>query len=395
MCARLVILMAFALATLSACGHSENAENAPGFINGKSASAYIKIGKPYTVNGRTYYPEHDPEYSEEGGASWYGPGFHGRMTANGETYDKYAMTAAHKTLPMPSIVRVTHLKTEKQVVVRINDRGPFVSGRIIDLSKAAAEQIGMMHEGIAPVKVEYLPAESTRYADLLVAGKRPSDIDLDSDVLAPVQFADTTPAEDPSTISRVEAVQVADLETPSAPPAKTSHKRSVLDRLNPIQSAHAEPLAIQTIETDTLPPLESIPESLPPAGVDASKQVSPAPAPVKESSPPPARVESAAPSTSVYDMLPRTEDSPKRILKPTSGIEYFVSLGSYSNAQNIAAIEKKFTGMPIEKMPVHSNGKSLTRVRIGPLDSAAEATRIVTRAQNAGISDAQLVTSHH
>ena len=92
-----------------------------------------------------------PQYAEVGIASWYGPGFHGRTTANGELYDMYAFTAAHKTLPFGTVVEVVDLDTGRSVVVRINDRGPFVPGRIIDLSYAAAEALGILERGTARV----------------------------------------------------------------------------------------------------------------------------------------------------------------------------------------------------------------------------------------------------
>lgn len=97
-----------------------------------------------------------PKHSSEGHASWYGPGFHGRTTANGERYNQYAMTAAHKKLPFNTKVRVTNLNNNKTVIVRINDRGPFIRGRIIDLSKKAAKEIAMLGSGTAPVRVETL-----------------------------------------------------------------------------------------------------------------------------------------------------------------------------------------------------------------------------------------------
>jgi len=113
--------------------------------------------RPYTVFGKRYYPTvvHVGE-TFEGVASWYGPNFNGKLTSNGETYDMYAKTAAHKTLPMNTIVRVTHLKNGKQTIVRINDRGPFVNSRIIDLSNTAAHEIDMVGTGTAPVRLEIL-----------------------------------------------------------------------------------------------------------------------------------------------------------------------------------------------------------------------------------------------
>ena len=122
---------------------------------------------PYTVFGRHYVPAKTLRpYKERGIASWYGKKFHGQMTSSGERYDMYKMTAAHTTLPIPSYARVTNLKNGRSVIVRINDRGPFHSGRIIDLSYAAAARLGYVNAGSAPVEVEaLLPGEMSRAAE--------------------------------------------------------------------------------------------------------------------------------------------------------------------------------------------------------------------------------------
>jgi rare lipoprotein A (peptidoglycan hydrolase) len=117
---------------------------------------YYKIGNPYKISGLSYYPQKYNQFQEVGVASWYGPYFHGKETANGEIYDSRAMTAAHRTLPMPSIVRVTNLNNGKSVIVRINDRGPFAKSRIIDVSERAAEILGFKDYGTADVKIELL-----------------------------------------------------------------------------------------------------------------------------------------------------------------------------------------------------------------------------------------------
>ena len=114
-----------------------------------------KVGKPYTVRGQTYTPRHNPDYDQIGTASWYGDKFHGKPTANGEVYDKMAMTAAHKTLPLNSYVIVTNMETGKSLKLRLNDRGPFVGGRIIDLSEAAASALGVRSKGLGQVRVQY------------------------------------------------------------------------------------------------------------------------------------------------------------------------------------------------------------------------------------------------
>ncbi len=121
--------------------------------------------KPYVVNGKIYYPlQRVPiGYTQRGIASWYGPNFNGQKTSDGEIYNMYALTAAHKTLPMNTIVKVTNLRNNKSVVVRINDRGPFVANRIIDLSYAAGKKIGLDVTGIAPVKLQVLKFEGKDY----------------------------------------------------------------------------------------------------------------------------------------------------------------------------------------------------------------------------------------
>lgn len=123
-----------------------------------------KIGKPYKINGVTYYPMESADgYSEVGIASWYGPGFHGKLTANGETYNQKAMTAAHKTLPLPTLVKVENLENGKSVVVRVNDRGPYSKGRIIDLTEVAARRLGMIDKGTAKVRVSVLSEDPDCY----------------------------------------------------------------------------------------------------------------------------------------------------------------------------------------------------------------------------------------
>ncbi len=123
------------------------------------------VGKPYTIAGRTYVPETDPEYSAEGIASWYGDDFHGRKTANGEIFDMHSIAAAHPTLPLPSYVRVTNLRNKRSLIVRVNDRGPYHGNRIIDLSVRAAKMLDFHRNGVARVRVDYVGRASLRGAD--------------------------------------------------------------------------------------------------------------------------------------------------------------------------------------------------------------------------------------
>ncbi|MBU0737055.1 MAG: septal ring lytic transglycosylase RlpA family protein [Alphaproteobacteria bacterium] len=121
----------------------------------KGGGRYM-VGKPYVVKGKTFVPKENPRYDKVGVASWYGDAFHGRLTANGELYDKEHLSAAHPTLPLPSYARVTNLNTGSSVIVRINDRGPFHKGRIIDLSRKTADMLDMKHSGTGEVRVQYI-----------------------------------------------------------------------------------------------------------------------------------------------------------------------------------------------------------------------------------------------
>jgi rare lipoprotein A len=138
------------------------------------AAPRYKVGNPYKVAGVWYYPERDLTYDDTGIGSWYGDEFAGKLTANGEIFDPELVTAAHKTLPMPSVVRVTNLDNGKSLVVRINDRGPFVAGRIIDLSREAARRIGYKDNGLARVRVQLLAEQSLRLEKLAKNGEFPS-----------------------------------------------------------------------------------------------------------------------------------------------------------------------------------------------------------------------------
>ena len=169
---------ALALA-LAACGSS-----IPERPTAKAYGPHFKIGQPYKINGQWYYPEFVTEYEAVGIASWYGDSFHGRATANGEVYDMYALTAAHPTLQLPSVVEVVNLENGRSQVLRVNDRGPFVKNRLIDLSYAAARALGFERQGLAQVQVRYLglarldeapirPGEDRDYATLSCELPRP------------------------------------------------------------------------------------------------------------------------------------------------------------------------------------------------------------------------------
>ncbi|MBR1266099.1 septal ring lytic transglycosylase RlpA family protein [Bradyrhizobium sp. AUGA SZCCT0222] len=159
-----------------------------------------RIGKPYTVAGRVYVPEEDPDYRAEGMASWYGDDFHGRLTANGEVFDMLSLTAAHPTLPIPSYARVTNLRNGKSLVVRVNDRGPYHGNRLIDVSNKAAELLDFKSNGVAKVRVEYV-------------GRAPLEGSDDRQLMATLRTG--VPAPSPSTV-RVASARPFVPEMPSS-----------------------------------------------------------------------------------------------------------------------------------------------------------------------------------
>ncbi|WP_052742156.1 septal ring lytic transglycosylase RlpA family protein [Kiloniella litopenaei] len=209
---------------LSGCAEIELASHATKTITRSDTPKTIgryKVGSPYQVKKIWYYPAVDYGYSETGIASWYGPGFDGKQTANGEIYDQYALTAAHRTLPMPSLVRVTNLGNGRSIKLRINDRGPFSNNRIIDVSRRAAQLLGFELQGTAKVKVEILEEESRQLA-------------------AQAQGKDYTPQvasnENTTLAAPTETVTAEPLDAPATSSAATEPSQ-------PIQTAKVEPVA--------------------------------------------------------------------------------------------------------------------------------------------------------
>jgi rare lipoprotein A len=160
----------------------------------RGGGAYM-VGKPYSVAGQTYYPS-EKHYAAVGLASWYGDAFHGRRTANGEVYDRYAISAAHPTMPLPSYARVTNLRNHRSIIVRVNDRGPFAADRIMDVSRRTAEALDFHGVGTARVKVEYVGAASLAGSDdekLLATLRQDGPATLDGQTPTMVAAAQSAP----------------------------------------------------------------------------------------------------------------------------------------------------------------------------------------------------------
>lgn len=234
----LVLVAGVSLAACATPKYASRLPTTPGAPDAGIGGAHYKVGKPYQVGGIWYVPREQPDYDETGVASWYGPGFHTKATANGETFDQALVSAAHTTLPLPSWVEVTNLENGRRMEVRVNDRGPFVAGRIIDLSQEAARRLGFEQKGVARVRVRYLgpaqlPGAGLQYAAATrapapatmtpIANPAPTPAYYPAQAAAPVAAQPEDLWTSPKTVSSPSTVAASeltplDLPAPAAPP---------------------------------------------------------------------------------------------------------------------------------------------------------------------------------
>ena len=309
----------------------------PSKTAGPQGQPVYKVGKPYQVEGVWYYPGVDYNYAETGIASWYGPDFHGKLTANGELYDMNEVTGAHKTLPLPSIVRVTNLENGRSLMVRINDRGPFVNGRIVDLSRRAAQLLGYEQAGTAKVRVEVVDDQSRQLATSM-----------------PRDPNEAEPA--PSVVAAPRAPVVAqELPPPgSPPPLKAPPAPST-----PAANAAAPKLTAPTKAAANVAAAD------PPAGQAASvnpKLIAP---------PPPVVTQVAAGPTNMY-----------------------VQAGAFTQFDNANRLRATLSPMGQTNISqVQVDGQQLFRVRVGPIGDVNAADRMLDRIIKAGYKDARLIVA--
>ncbi|MGE3247351.1 MAG: septal ring lytic transglycosylase RlpA family protein [Beijerinckiaceae bacterium] len=228
----------------------------------KGGGRYL-VGRPYKIAGKRYYPrQYKPGQTQVGKASWYGDAFHGRKTANGEIYDMSSVTAAHPTMPLPSYVRVTNLRNNRSIIVRVNDRGPYHGGRVIDLSKRVADLLDYRRSGTTTVKVEYLRPAGTAGSDdrRLVATLRTDGSPAQLDGYTPPQRtmiaaaepspSQRTPAPRPPQRDPAPQPAVVTTSAPVREPQETTVARSFAPQTSMPQTAPipaARPLDLATI----------------------------------------------------------------------------------------------------------------------------------------------------
>jgi rare lipoprotein A len=315
------------LGLLTACAGKDER---PSTATDQQRGSY-KIGKPYQINGVWYYPHEDYSYDETGIASWYGDDFHQKATSNGEIFNKNELTAAHATLPLPTLARVTNLENGRSIVVRINDRGPFSGARIIDVTQRAAQLLGFEAAGTAKVRVQVLADESKAIADAMRRYGSPAK-------------GATPPGQ--------EAVAV------SAP--------------------------VETVATQELPPPQGYKTSDAPLASRSAPQ--PAPVAVAETPLPTTRAEARA-------MMATVKPVPEAKQLVVSGKnQIYIQAGAFTkheNATKLRAHLAKVGRAVIEETVVgHAH---FYRVRLGPVPSVAEADKLLKKVKRAGASSARTV----
>jgi rare lipoprotein A len=331
------------------------------------AQPVYKVGEPYQINGIWYYPAEEYRYSETGIASYYGGeqkgvDFHARMTANGEIYDMNGLTAAHQTLPMPSLVRVTNLENGRSIVLRVNDRGPFARGRVVDVSRRAAQLLGFEAQGTARVRVEVLAEESRALKLALLEGK-PGTQEFTTVAAVPrgAVASDSLP---PPPGARVAGpVASAPLPPPSEtlpPPEPSAASRKSAGR-NGSAAAQVATRPAAPIITSPAPAGPPVPAG--PAAA-ASRQIAPAQTASREVA--------ALPVPSHAQAAPMVTQEAVR----PSGL--FVQAGAFANYDTAYRLSARLSRYGSAKVSaIGSGSQQLYRVRVGPVQSVREADTLL------------------
>lgn len=351
------MLLAAALVLPVACAETQLISHAGKQMTRSSQQPAIKykVGTPYRIGDIWYYPHEDFRYTETGVASWYGPNFHGKPTANGETFDQNALTAAHRTLPLPSLVRVTNLDNGRAIVLRINDRGPFAHNRIIDVSRRGSQLLGFEKAGTANVRVEIMAQESRALKDRTMrnGGQSASEV------------ASSMPPQ-PQAQPHTRVASVPSQPQNLLPPAKANN--TVAQR--PLPPRVKQPIpTVQPAPRPILPP----------------KPVTQAPV-----STPPQQVAVQAPSPTVAAPPPVASASVMSTAAATPG--YYIQAAAFSNLSNaersVSTLNAKW---PTAYTPIEIGGRQLFRVRVGPLKDPGVAQIILDKVRASGYPDARVI----
>lgn len=343
----------------------------------------VKIGKPYVIDGKEYIPSAQPDYDEIGMASWYGPGFHGKSTASGEKFNENDMTAAHATLPLPSLVRVTNLRNGKSTIVRVNDRGPFSKSRIIDLSKSAAKEIGLKELGVAQVRVQYLRRETEEYVANLAPDKKERNLALLRGEGAPGWEGNRKGAAAVAPVSTVQAAPLGGIEVSDAQPPLTRATPAI----SPVAAPAPRPLMMAAKENEA-PVDAEIAEDM---GIAPLPQLQPQAQAIAAR---PAAVSNrASPLRNVLVADAEASERPKAsspdVAVAHGSVVQAGSFGSRANAEK--RVQQLVAAGAFRISEIALEGKPLYRVRSEPAGNHAEAEALLEKVRAAGIDDATLI----
>ncbi len=292
---------------------------------------YFKVGSTYKIKGRKYRPKEQYNMTETGMASWYGPGFHGKMTANGEIFDENEMTAAHRTLQMPSIIRVTNLSNGRTGIFRVNDRGPFAHDRVLDVSKRGASVLGFKDKGTAKVRIEVLKEPSLEVAQRAKSGYSTKGYEV-----ALAQNGGQVSKENSTVMQRVAQNPTID-NAPLRP----------LPRMKPVKevSLSSSSPSAQTVPLRKPAPVEAVALNAP----------------------------------------------PKPPVLGTGRI--YIQAAAFSQESNALAYSTKMASYGPSKVYLSQSGeKPIYRVRLGPYEDRATASRVLNTLNNNGNNNAVIVS---
>lgn len=378
---------------LSACAQTELASHYAKQVDlpgQQRDSGTYKVGKPYQVGGRWITPKESFDHTEVGFASWYGPGFKGKPTANGEIFDPNKLTAAHRTLQMPSYARVTNLENGRSVVVRINDRGPFKSDRVIDVSKRAAEMLDFINTGTARVRVDVMPEESRKIAAAARAGQNTSGITYVAQQQQPQQRIVQTTSTYTQNVQPVsyrvaenygsgsmrgnDAARNYGAGDPLPESLRPTYTTPETMRQGGVISNNTDPVISETLSPPQPSALQARDLSVPPTSFGQ----------------PQTSTTTTVVETHTYTPAPVAPVASPATVMGGSGL--YVQAGSFGvreNAQNLVSRLGGYGNAFVEE--TLSNGRTLYRVKIGPFQDHAGADAALRAAVNAGNPTARIV----
>lgn len=355
----------------------------------------MKIGKPYVVDGTTYYPSYNDSYDRIGQASWYGPGFHGKYTANGEVFNQNDLTAAHPTLPMPSLVRVTNLETGKSLIVRINDRGPFKRNRIIDLSRASAQELGI--RSTARVRVQFLKDETEKYITSLQSPSSINMAKINEDAQERAKQVETAQAQPPSgqivesTVSETHAGQTVTDAAPvltvssgelSNPPA--NKPITVADNA-PLPHAKKITLVKEAVADDNVeqPTADTAQNEPADSNIKFNPNETETDVDAPAEKPEPVKTHKTAAAK-------KPAAKPVDEAAPSASGHFIIQAGAYASEENAKKLVARMAGTKAVINKVETGDKTWWRVHVGPFDDRQEAEEALEKVHKSGAPDAKI-----